>query len=96
MASERRGYAACRTRLQGGCDPAGISVTAMRGDDTLSEWLDLIRAEYSEIPGLSLTKPQVRRLWNLDPPTCEAVLEALQADRFLRQTPTGAYVRAES
>ena len=48
------------------------------------------------MPGLHLTKPQVGRLWNLDPTMCEAVLEALEADRFLRRTPTGAYVRADA
>ena len=58
------------------------------------DWLQLIRAEYDEIPGLQLTKPQVQRLWNLDITTCDAVLEALEATSFLRRTGTGAYVRA--
>jgi hypothetical protein len=65
-------------------------------DETLSGGLLLIRAEYGEIPGLSLTKPQVQRLWNLDRQACDAVLDTLQADRFLRRTSAGAYVRAES
>lgn len=57
------------------------------------DWLQLIRAEYIESPGLRLTKPQVRRLWNLDPNICDALLKALEADQFLRRTNTGAYVR---
>jgi hypothetical protein len=62
---------------------------------TLMDWVHLIRAEYTESPGLRLTKPQVR-LWNLDPKMCDAILEALEADRFLRKTHSGAYVKADS
>jgi hypothetical protein len=63
-------------------------------EDTLTDWLQLIRAEYEEIPGLHLTTRQVQRLWNLDATTCEAVLASLEATRFLRRTPTGAYIKA--
>jgi hypothetical protein len=63
-------------------------------DDTMTDWIQLIRAEYHEIPGLHLTKPQVQRLWNLDPTRCEAALAALEAAKFLRRTRTGAYVKA--
>ena len=50
----------------------------MSREDTMTDWLNLIRGEYHEIPGLHLTKPQVQRLWNLDAITCDAVLEALE------------------
>ena len=53
----------------------------------------LVRAEYREMPCLHLTKPQVRRLWGLDQETCEALLAALEAERFLRRTDTNGYVR---
>src|SRR5437867_4466585 len=33
-----------------------------------------IRAEYREMPGLKLTLPQARRLWQLDPATYELVV----------------------
>ena len=59
----------------------------------MTDWLHLIRAEYHEIPGLHLTKHQVQRLWNLDANTCEAILDALETDKFLRRTHTGAYVK---
>ena len=36
----------------------------------------------------------MRRLWSLDPASCDAVLEALIAAKFLRRTPSDAYVRA--
>ena len=62
---------------------------------TAIDWLHLIRAEYLEIPGLVLTRAQVRRLWSLDDVTCDAVLRALVNAGFLRQTRTGSYVRAE-
>jgi hypothetical protein len=60
------------------------------------DWVQLIRAEYLEIPGLCLTKSQVERLWGLDPVTSEALLGALIDARFLRRTATGTYVRTDS
>jgi len=42
----------------------------------LQDWLALIEAEYRESPGLSLTKAQARRLWGLDPGTCDALMAA--------------------
>jgi len=61
---------------------------------TVSDWIHVVRAEYVEMPGLILTERQVRRLWNLDAASCDAVLEALIAARFLRRTPTHSYARA--
>ena len=55
----------------------------------------LVRSEYVEIPGLSLTRPQAQRLWSLDASTCDAVLDALIDMRYLRRTQAGAYVRAD-
>lgn len=62
-------------------------------DTGLADWLQLVRAEYDEFPALHLTKPQVRRLWNLDEATCDAVIQTLESQRFLRRTPSAAYVR---
>jgi hypothetical protein len=72
------------------------TIPAPHDKRTVMDWVHLIRAEYTESPGLRLTKPQVRRLWNLDPKMCDAVLEALEADRFLRKTHTGAYVKVDN
>ena len=66
-----------------------------RAETHVEDWLVLIRAEYLEIPGLSLTKPQVERLWGLDPVTSEALLAALVDVKFLRRTRKDAYVRAD-
>lgn len=61
----------------------------------ITDWLQLVRAEYLEIPGLRLTKPQVQRLWGLDAVTAEALLSALVDVKFLRCTHQHAYVRAD-
>ena len=62
-------------------------------DAALNDWVRLVRAEYSEFPGLHLTRPQMRRLWTLDENTCEGVIATLESDGFLRRTVSGAYVR---
>ena len=62
---------------------------------TMNEWLQLIRAEYQEIPGLHLTKPQVQRLWGLDPVTCDELLSTLEDVKFLRKTQNNGYVRRD-
>ena len=64
-------------------------------DTHITDWLQLIRAEYLEIPGLCLTKSQVQRLWGLDTVTSEAVLAALVDVKFLRCTGHHVYVRAD-
>lgn len=72
-------------------EPAG----RLPGEASIPRWLQLIRAEYVEMPGLHLTEPQVRRLWGLDSVTAEALLSALLDVKFLRRTHQGAYVRAD-
>ena len=64
-------------------------------DSQKTDWLLIIRGEYLEIPGLSLTKPQIERLWGLDTGTCEALLDSLVSSRFLRRTARDGYVRDE-
>ena len=56
--------------------------------------LEIVRAEFLEMPGLRLTKKQAQRLWAIDPDTCAAVLGALEASGFLRHTPTDEYLLA--
>ena len=51
-----------------------------------------VRAEYREMPGLSLTAAQASRLWGIDHSVCEHVLRSLVADGALYHTPHGAYV----
>jgi predicted transcriptional regulator of viral defense system len=56
--------------------------------------LQRIEREYQEMPGLTLTRAQAQRLWDLDPATCRAVMGALTERGVLRRTPSGRYVRA--
>jgi hypothetical protein len=61
-------------------------------ESTIHDWLRLIQAEYLEMPGLHLTKPQIQRLWRLEQPLCDTLLDALVASDFLKKTPREAYV----
>ena len=63
---------------------------------SVADWLQIIRGEFQEIPGLHLTRPQVQRLWGLDALTCDALLEAPVDDRFLKRTQDGAYARVDA
>lgn len=58
--------------------------------------LQLIQSEYREMPCLSLTKPQMQRLWGLETFVCEAVIDALVAASILRRTASGTYVAART
>ena len=51
-----------------------------------------IRGEYREMPGLRLTLSQACRLWQMDGPTCERVLEQLVGEAFLYKTAAGTYI----
>jgi hypothetical protein len=66
------------------------------GSSTVADWVHIIRGEFVEIPGLHLTRPQVQRLWGLDPIRCDALLDALVASGFLKRTQKGGFARADS
>ena len=61
---------------------------------SVAEWLRLIEAEYKDMPGLSLSKAQMRRLWGLEAVVCDALVDALVTARVLRRTVRGTYVVA--
>jgi hypothetical protein len=61
----------------------------------LKDWLQLIRAEYDEQPGLRLTQSQVEDLWALDATVAQALLGALVSAGILKRAHDGTYVRAE-
>jgi len=56
--------------------------------------LEIVRGEFLEMPGLRLTRQQARRLWALDPDTCDALLSTLEGSGFLRRTREGKYMLA--
>jgi len=62
---------------------------------TTDDMLRRVQCEFLEMPGLRLTEPQARRLWGLDPASCDALLGALIEAKFLLKTRDGAFMRAE-
>jgi hypothetical protein len=54
--------------------------------------VSLIRAEYLEMPGLSVTLAQAARLWNVDRRRCLDALESLAKEGFLSRA-RDSYVR---
>jgi hypothetical protein len=57
--------------------------------------VERVRCEFLEMPGLRLTIPQAARLWGLDLPSCEAVVDVLIRCEFLQRTASGAVARAD-
>jgi hypothetical protein len=62
----------------------------------IDDAVELIRMEYAEMPGLSLTLWQAQRLWNLSDERCQRALAVLTGSGFLAQATDGAYVRCDS
>lgn len=76
-----------------------MATTTVRGDATtrngaVQRLAAQVRAEYAEMPGLSLTLPQAQRLWTADPATCAEVFARLTMSGVLRKTLRGRFVRA--
>ena len=63
--------------------------------DPAEDLLLRIRAEYLEMPGLSLTERQACRLWGLEQRACNALLDELVEQQFLRRTREGAFIRTD-
>ena len=61
--------------------------------DPLNDYIDQIRSEYREMPGLRLTFEQILRMWQLDRRTGQVLLKHLLDARFLEATSDGQYVR---
>jgi predicted transcriptional regulator of viral defense system len=61
--------------------------------ETIRHLTKRVQAEYSEMPGLSVTMPQAQRLLGIDPETCAVILRTLVVRGFLRRTPRGTYIR---
>ena len=64
-----------------------------RSTPRFDELIVRVRGEYREMPGLSLTVPQARRLWGLEGATCQTLFERLVETKFLRRTRHGRFVR---
>jgi hypothetical protein len=55
--------------------------------------LQIIRAEFLEMPGMRLTRAQFRRLWHLSELDCERLVTDLIAIGFLEERAHGAIGR---
>lgn len=71
-------------------EPARPPVATV-ADDSKAEWLQRIRAEFNEMPGMCVTLRQASRLWHLNEATCRSLLDTLLEAGFLRLTASGAY-----
>ena len=54
---------------------------------------DRVRAEFEEMPGLTLTVRQASRLFGLEHDVCHVIVERLIESEFLRRTQNGAITR---
>ena len=71
-----------------------IVVTAL-APDVLEHVMQRVRAEFTDCPGLRLTRPQAQRVWDLDSQTCSVLLDVLESSRFLKRTVEGVYGRSD-
>lgn len=73
-----------------------MHVTTIDTFDDFGGALARARSEFLEMPGLTLTVEQAKRLWGYDAAFCRAVLEALEQARFLVRLRGAVFVRAVS
>ena len=64
--------------------------------DRIANGTELVRSEYAEMPGLSLTAAQMARLFGFDAVMLEEVLDGLLRAHILRRTYEGSYVAFNS
>jgi hypothetical protein len=60
---------------------------------TIADVVTRLRAEFREMPGLRLTRPQVERLCGIESTICQMVLDSLVNERFLLMSADGHYTR---
>jgi hypothetical protein len=60
----------------------------------LHELVELMRAEFNEMPGLRLTLRQAQRLWGVDSALCSSAMRVLEQASFLRRAAGDFYVKA--
>jgi hypothetical protein len=58
----------------------------------VDRFIELVQTEYREMRGLQLTKSQMQRFLGIDVLTCDAVIDRLEQQRFLRRTRKDVYV----
>ena len=53
-----------------------------------------VRAEFEEMPGMTLTMPQASRLFGIEREICRGIVERLVTASYLKWTESGAVTRA--
>lgn len=66
----------------------------VHSETPMGRWLDIIRSEFREMPGMALTDQQFQRLWGLDRATSDEAIRALMDGHFLIRTRDGRYARS--
>ena len=66
-----------------------------RRDDAFARAMARARAEFLEMPGLTVTTDQATRLFAIESELCELVLATLVESRFLVKTRNAAFARSE-
>ncbi len=66
---------------------------AIRSTNEVEAVVATVRQEFDEMPGLTLTADQARRLWALEPRVCGVVLDLLVESGYLCQTAAGRYTK---
>ena len=69
------------------------AIDSHAGASQSRRFVDGIRLEYDEMPGLSLTLEQAARFWHLDREACRLALDCLVRDGFLARGRSG-YIRS--
>ena len=65
------------------------------GSEGILSAVQRVKAEFNEMPGLTLTVHQAARLWALDLTFCAAILAALEDAKFLVRIHNEVFARAE-
>jgi hypothetical protein len=63
---------------------------------TVVNWVQRVRGEYLDMPGLVLTQAQMQRLFGIGAGECESVIDELVKTGFLYRTNRKMYVMAGS
>jgi hypothetical protein len=72
-----------------------LAHTGDRSADAFTRAVQRVRAEFLEMPGLTLTVAQAARLWSFETAFCADVLHTLEQTRFLVRTRHSTFARAE-
>ena len=70
-----------------------MAATSTELNPQVARLIRLIDAEFDEMPGMRLTVPQVRRLWNASRIDCDAALDHLCSEGRLICDGAGRYRR---